>query len=424
MAQNKPGIDRFSLIFILVTNFLNFAGIGLLGPVSPFLVSRYLADPGQLALVNGWLFTSYSLCQFIAVPGLGALSDRFGRRPVLLLCLLGSAFGYLIFGLGGALWMLFLGRIIDGITGGNLGAIYAYVADLTEPQDRTRYYGMLGAVSGFAFVLGPALGGILAKAGGPTAPVFFAAIVSLINVCWGYFAMPESLKPENRSQNIKITQLNPFTQLIRIFRLPQLRWLLLAVLLWTLPFAALQSNLSVLGKDFLGAQPEDVSGIFAIVGVVGIIVQGGLIRVLLKRFSEIQIALVGSAFLVTGFALIGLVPSVRSVPLLIVGTLVFALGNSLFTPSITGLVSQSIGARDQGRVQGGSQSVQAVARVIGPLLGSAVYVYISAGASYFLGAILCGVAALCILAAVPAIRQAKAQRESAAPYAPPPSAAH
>ncbi|MBZ0280155.1 MAG: MFS transporter [Anaerolineae bacterium] len=407
MQEHKKGIDRFSLIFILVTAFLNLAGVGLTGPVSPFLVGQYVQDPSQLALANGLLFTSYSLFQFAAVPGLGALSDRYGRRPVLLICLVGSALGYLIFGIGGALWMLFLGRIMDGVTGGNLSAIYAYVADLTEPEQRTRYYGLLGAVSGMGFVIGPAVGGALAKVGGPTAPVYFAAVVTLLNAIWGYFVMPESLTVSRRSESISIRQLNPFSQLTGIFQLPQLRWLLIAILLWALSFAALQSNLSVFTKDKLGWEAADVAVIFTVFGVIGVLVQGGLIRLLLKRFSEVQVAMMGGLSMMTGFFLLSLVAVMPSTALVLIGTAVFAFGNGLFNPSMTGLLSQGVSRREQGRVQGGGQSVQAVGRVLGPLLGSAVYVSIGTGAPYWMGAILFLLATLCIVAAVPVLRAAR-----------------
>jgi len=412
MQENQQGIDRFSLIFILVTAFLNLAGVGLTGPVSPFLVGQYVQDPNQLALANGLLFTSYSLFQFIAVPGLGALSDRYGRRPVLLICLVGSALGYLIFGIGGALWMLFLGRIMDGVTGGNLSAIYAYVADLTEPDQRTRYYGLLGAVSGMGFVVGPAVGGALAKIGGPTAPVFFAAVVTLLNALWGYFVMPESLVLSRRSESITLRQLNPFSQLMGIFQLPQLRWLLIAILLWALPFAALQSNLSLFSKDILGWQAADVAVIFTVFGLIGVLVQGGLIRILLHRFSETRVAIIGGISMTIGFGLLALVAVVPSGTLILVGTAVFALGNGLFNPSLTGLLSQGVSPREQGRVQGGGQSVQAVGRVLGPLWGSMVYVSIGMGAPYWTGAIMFLVGAACIIIAVPALQAAKTAREA------------
>lgn len=413
----KQGPDRKALIFILMTAFLNLAGIGLIGPVAPFLVAEYVARADDLAVANGLLFTSFSLFQFLAVPGLGALSDRFGRRPVLLLCLLGSAAGYLVFGIGGALWVLFLGRIVDGITGGNLGAIYAYVADLTEPYERARYYGLLGAVSAFGFIIGPALGAFLAaNFGGPTAPVYFAAAVAFLNAIWGWFAMPESLPASKRIGAIRIAQLNPFTQLLGVFRLSQLRLLLIAIFCWALAFAVLQSNLAVLAKDSLNWRAADVSGGFAIFGVIGILVQGGLIRRLVSRFGEIRVAISGTLLLTAGFALLALIPAVGSSWFLLMATAVCAFGNGLVTPTLTALTSQVVGPHEQGRVQGGSQSVQAFARVIGPLWAGGIYVSISMGAPYWSGAGMFAVTGLCIIAAIPVVRAARAQREAAVPY--------
>jgi DHA1 family tetracycline resistance protein-like MFS transporter len=407
-------IPRNALIFILITAFLNLAGIGLIGPVSAFLVERYLTTPEEVAVASGLLFTSYSFFQFLAVPALGVLSDRFGRRPVLLLCLLGSALGYLLFGIGGALWVLFVGRIIDGITGGNLAAIFAYIADLTQPQERTRYYGLVGAVSGLGFVIGPAVGGALSQLGGTTAPVYFAAFITLLNMIWGYFAMPESLAPEKRITQINVTRLNPLSQLIDVFRLPQLRWLLLASFIFTLPFALLSANLTVLGKDYLGAQPADIAVVFTVFGLVGIIVQGGLIRPLIARFGEFNLAVAGAVISAVGLFILSTIPTVRETWDILLGAAVFALGNGLLTPTLTGLISQAVGARDQGRAQGGSQAVQALARVLGPIGGSAAYVQISAGSPYWIGALLGILVVVCLYLALPALKAAMALRAAPA----------
>ncbi|MCA9911214.1 MAG: MFS transporter [Anaerolineae bacterium] len=406
-AESAP-INRKSLLFILVTAFLNLAGIGLLAPVIKFLVEGYVSDPGEVAIATGLLFTSYSFFQFLAVPTLGALSDRYGRRPILLLCLFGSSLGYLIFGIGGALWILFLGRIIDGVTGGNIGTIYAYIADLTPPKERTRYFGLIGAIAGLGFVFGPAIGGILTRVGGTATPVFFAALVTFLNVIWGYFAMPESLRPEQRMERISLVKLNPFWQLRDVFRIPQLRWLLLATFLWMTPFAMLQSNLAVLGSDWLGAREQDIALVFTIIGLIIVIVQGGLIYPLLRFFSESQLTLAGMVLFAIGFCFYALIPSTRSNGTLLAAVIVLPFGNALITPTIASLTSQAVGPREQGRVQGGSQSVQAFARVIGPTLGGYAYAEIGAASPYVAGVVFLIIAAVCVLLALPDLRAAMA----------------
>lgn len=392
-------VTQFTRWFILITGFLNLTGVGIINPVVPFIASSYV-NREDGALVVALLFTSYSLCQFIAVPTLGALSDRFGRRPVLLISLLGSAVGYLIFGIGGALWILFLGRVIDGLTGGNLATIYAYAADITEPKERTKFFGLIGAFAGLGFVVGPALGGIVYKLTGQlAAPLYFSALVTMANTVWGYFVMPESLPPEQRATEIPLARLNPLTQLTNVLRLPQLRLLLVGIFLWALAFAMLQSNLSYLTEDRLGWTPEGTSSLFFVVGLVGILTQGVLVRRLLPILGELKMALFGFAALATGFILIAVVTSTAIIPLLFLAVAFVALGNGLITPSVTGLTSQAVSLREQGRVQGGNQSAQALGRVIGPLWGGWSYGSIGQGAPYLSGAVGLALGAVMVFAA-------------------------
>ncbi|MEP7286033.1 MAG: MFS transporter [Chloroflexota bacterium] len=406
-------VSRFTIWFILITAFLNLAGIGIINPVVPFIASSYVAKQ-DAAFTIALLFTVYSLCQFIAVPTLGALSDRYGRRPVLLISLLGSAAGYFIFGIGGALWMLFLGRIIDGLTGGNLAAIYAYAADITEPKDRTHFFGLLGAMAGMGFVVGPALGGIVYKlTNNISSPLYFAAVVTLLTTLWGFFVMPESLSPEKRDTQITLARLNPLTQLVDVFKIPQLRLLLLGIFLWVLAFAMLQSNLSYLTEDRLRWSADGTSAIFTVIGLVGIITQGLLIRRLLPILGEARMALVGIGSLALGFVLIAIVTFTGSAALLFVAIVFVALGNGLITPSLTGLASQAVSMREQGRVQGGNQSVQALARVIGPLWGGWAYGSIGQSAPYLSGAVGLGVAALTVIAAAPILAANKVKQAEA-----------
>lgn len=399
-----PAINRKALFFILFTGFLNLAGIGLIGPVASFLVTPYVRNPHLLAAATGLLFTAYSLCQFLAVPGLGAWSDHVGRKPVLLICLLGSAVGYLLLGVGGALWVLFLGRIIDGITGGSMGTIYAYLADITPPDQRTRYYGLVGAISGLGFVVGPALGGVLAKSGGPTAPAYFAAAATLLNVLWGWWTMPESLAPSRRTPTFQFYTLNPLTQLVGVFHLRELRPLLIATLLVQLPLAMMMSNLAVLGQQVLNWTPEQVAWVFAVVGGVGIIVQGGLIRLLIRWTGEFVLVIMGALVMAAGFGLFALVPVLQTNWVMYGGAAIFAVGNGMLTPALAGLISQTVGSQQQGRVQGGNQSFQALGRILGPTYGSAAYVGIGPGAPYWIGSLLYAAATLYILTAAPALR--------------------
>src|SRR5258708_2783962 len=188
-ATRKAG--RKAITFLVVTAFLNTMGIGILGPVGPFIVQHYVSNQNVLASVVGWLISVYSICQFIAAPGLGLLSDRFGRRPLLLICLFGSAAGYVLFGFGGALWVLFLGRIIDGLTGGNVSILFAYIGDISAPEERARHFGLFGAAAGLGFIVGPLVGGFASQIS-YAAPVYLAAAIFAANSIWAYFNFPQS----------------------------------------------------------------------------------------------------------------------------------------------------------------------------------------------------------------------------------------
>ncbi|NWF70473.1 MAG: MFS transporter [Chloroflexi bacterium] len=403
--QQKP--TRSTILFILITSLLNLAGIGIIGPVIPFLVERYTAQQDQ-ALVVSLLFTSYSLFQFLATPTLGALSDHFGRRPVLLLSLLGSAAGYLMLGIGGSLAMLFAGRIIDGLTGGNLATIYAYAADISEPQDRTRFFGRLGAISGFGFILGPAIGGLAYWiTGAVEAPMYLAALLTLANTVWGYFAMPETLTKERRSKELPLARLNPLGQLLDILRIPQLRLLLIAVFLWAVSFAVLQSNLSYFAKDQLGWDASGTSAIFTLVGIVAIITQDRVVPRLLPRLGEGRMAVTGMLSQAAGFILVALIPLTQFPAQVFLAVLFVATGNGLVLPSLTGLLSQAVSRNEQGRIQGGNQSIQALGRVLGPTLGGVAYGTISHSAPYISGALGLVLGAITVSGALGTLAQAR-----------------
>ncbi|MDX2163712.1 MAG: MFS transporter [bacterium] len=413
VIDSAPGsaFPKGTRSFILITAFLNLAGIGIVAPVLNFVAGRYVTDPDQLAWTVSLLFTAYSLFQFIATPTLGALSDRFGRRPVLLVSLVGSAIGYAMLGIGGALWVLFAGRIIDGITGGNISTIYAYAADISTPQERTRFFGQIGAWSGMGFVIGPALGGLLYQVTGALeAPFFAAALVTLFNVVWGWFVMPESLRADRRVTNIPLYRLNPVSQLTGVFRIAHIRFLLIAILLWTITFAVLQSNIAYLTEDQLGWTPNQTNLLFFGIGLLQVFTQGFLIPRLVPRFGEGRLAVGGMLSMVIGLCIIGVGALTGSAALVFAAILFNSTGNGLTIPTTTALMSGSVSLREQGSIQGGNQSIQALGRVLGPLYAGFVYTTFSAAATYFSAAGLLVVAALFAAYSVRVIGQYQARR--------------
>lgn len=378
-------ISPHAQTFLIITAFLNVMGVGLFGPVLLFIVRPYVADLRNLAVVVGWLTASYAACQFLAAPGLGLLSDRFGRRPILLCCLLGSVIGYLLFGLGGALWVFFLGRIIDGLTGGNFSILFAYVGDVVSPEKRGAFFGRLGAITGIGFILGPAIGGFAAKISLHT-PIYLAAGVTLINLLFGFFVLPESLQPEHRATQVSIGDLNPFKQLAIVFGISRIRWLLVIGFCYYLPFSILLATMGVLAFEQLHWNPVQLGLSSLGVGLTDIIVQGLLVPRLLPRLGEVRQSLVALVGVSLSYLLFSSVAFVASPVVLIVAIILFAGCGGLAEPALAGLLSRAINPRQQGMVQGGSQSISALAMTIGPILGGVLYTQLGTPFPYWANA--------------------------------------
>ncbi|MCU5600580.1 MFS transporter [Bacillus wiedmannii] len=389
--ETEKNIDKHALIFGLISVFLCGIGFSIIMPVVPFLVEPYISSPEEQALVVTLLTSVYAVCVFFAAPALGALSDKYGRRPLLLICLFGSAIGYLVFGIGGALWVLFAGRIVEGITGGSISTIFAYFADIIPSEQRTKYFGWVSAVVGAGTIIGPTLGGLLAKFG-HSVPLYFGALITLLNVLYGMKYMPESLDKNNRLKEITFVRLNPFAQLANILSMKNLKWLLVSAFLLWIPNGSLQAIFTQFTMDTFSWKPALIGLMFSIMGFQDIISQAFIMPKLLIKLSDKQIAMLGMVSEIIGYSFIAASALFSLYPLLIVGMLLFGFGDSIFGPSFNGMLSKSVDSSEQGRIQGGSQSIQALARMIGPIIGGQIYVSLGHAAPAFMGMILIVVA--------------------------------
>jgi len=346
--------NRKPLLFGLISVFLCGIGFSIILPVVPFLVQPYVSSPSKQAVAVTLLTSVYAVCVFAAAPGLGALSDRFGRRPLLIACLMGSAIGYLAMGVGGALWVLFAGRVIEGIAGGSISTLFAYFADITPREQRTKYFGWVSAVAGAGSAIGPALGGLVAKFG-YAAPMYFGVAVTLLNAVYGFFFMPESLAKSDRLPVIALARLNPLTQLANVLSVKSVKRLLVSAFLLWVPNGSLQAVFSQFAIDEFHRAPAVIGLLFSIMGVQDIVSQAFIMPKLLQRRNDAQIAMVGMASEIIGYGLIAASALFSFFPLLIAGMFLFGFGDSIFGPSFNGMLSKSVSSNEQGRIQGGSR---------------------------------------------------------------------
>jgi DHA1 family tetracycline resistance protein-like MFS transporter len=360
-------MNRSPLLVIFITVFIDLIGFGIVIPVLPFYVegTRFNASPRMVGL----LFASYSIMQLLFTPILGRLSDKYGRRPILLISLLGTAAGFLLLGLATSLWMLFVGRIVDGISGGNISTAQAYVADVTTPENRTKGMGMIGAAFGLGFIFGPAIGGVLSR-WGIQVPFLFAAGLALSNATLLYFVLPETVTKDHPAKTSAAT--GRWTQLLEALKQPRLAFVLAIYFLFIVAFSIMTSSFALFTMFRFGYDAHDTGWLFVYVGVIGAIIQGGLIGRLVKRFGELQLVIAGALLFALSLFVIPLTgPHTGLSTLLMVGAL-FATGNGLATPSLTSLASKTVGRAEQGGVLGVTQSVASLARAVGPLIASAL----------------------------------------------------
>lgn len=374
-----------NLWIIIGITVLNAIGMTIVLPLFPFLLEKYVSAE-NIALVMSALVSVFAVCTFFAAPVFGALSDRYGRKSILLISLLGSAVGYILLGMGGALWVLFLGRIIDGLTAGNQSALFAYVTDSTEPHERGKWFGYIGGAIGLGFMIGPTIGGLLGSAS-VTLPFFITAGITLVSVLCIAQLLPESLPVDKRTKHLTLKNFNTFSHFKEIFSLKEARALLVMGAFFYIGLNIWQFNASIFLKDVFKWGPSFIGGIFVLVGVCDILSRVIVLPQLLKRWSEQTVGIIGLCGLFVGLGLIFLSAYIPSVFLIIAAVACIVLGEGLFDPSYNARLSLAVDESKQGQLQGTNQSLQAVYHVIVPLGAAVVYTY-SHGAVFGIAALL------------------------------------
>ncbi|MCL1840531.1 MAG: MFS transporter [Propionibacteriaceae bacterium] len=379
---------------LVVIQFLNMMGMTLVIPVLPFVTLEYVHSEASLAWWVGVLEAVFALASFAVAPLLGALSDRFGRRPVLIYSVFGAAVGYVLFGVGGSLAMLALARVVQGLASGDMPAIFGYVADITPPEDRARRFGFLGAVGGVAMMVGPAIGGVLAKVN-LSAPLFATAGIAALIGLISWIVLPESLAPANRTPRVVLKHLHPFKVIKDVFARPALRPLMTGAALITLPFIFFTNNSSVLALDTVGWGPTQFGVLMTVIGLLDIITQGALLPILLKRMGDRGVVMAG--VIGQGVGCLGLAIAATlfgQLWLFVPAALIFAEGQGLSQAAMEGLMSSAVGPDEQGWMAGGFSSISSAMQIIGPLLCGWAYATLAHGAPYWLGAVLIAAAAI------------------------------
>ncbi len=373
----SPGTGRKPAVpFVLVTLVLDVLGFGLLIPVAPQLVMKVTGGTVEEAAGSyGWLMATYAVMQFVFSPVLGALSDRFGRRPVILLSLLGSGLDYFAQAWAPTLWLLFVTRAINGVSGASMTAASAYIADVTPPEKRAGAFGMVGAAFGLGFVFGPLLGGWLGSFD-VHYPFYAAGAITLANFVYGAFVLPESL-PKDRRAHITIARMNPLAVFQGVMKHKLVAGLGVALFLFMLGEMMLRATWNLSAAYRFGWGPKQVGISLAVVGICSALVQGGLARKVVPKLGEKLSVLIGLGFAVFAYLAYGLATQGWMMYAIVA---VACLGG-IAPPATQSLITRSVGPTEQGRTQGAITALQSLAAIIGPPVGTHVFAHYASDAA-------------------------------------------
>lgn len=377
--------------FIFATILLDALGIGILIPIFPDLIRRFSDDPSFVSQNFGYFISVYALMQFFASPVLGALSDRFGRRPVLLISLLGAGLDYILMAYAPELWILFVGRVISGLTGASMTVASAYMADVSDDTNRSANFGMIGGAWGVGFIVGPMMGGMLGSMG-PTIPFLAAAALNILNFIFGYFILPESL-PEEKRRKVEMAKMNPFKSIFKILKPSPI---LILIWVYILLFLAGQVHPSVwtlYTENKFGWTAFQVGLSISFVGLSIGVAQAGLTRLIIPKIGEWNSIVLGTIVNILGFAAFGLATEGWMMYAIMVPSSVAGIAG----PALQSLISKSIPQNEQGELQGTLMSLGSLTAIIGPLIFTALFTHytktdaptIFAGAPYIAAALVC-----------------------------------
>lgn len=379
MSNNrKPALG-----FIFITLLLDVIGFGIIIPVIPKYISHLIgSDLSHASVYSGWLMFSFSVMQFLFSPVIGSLSDRFGRRPVLLIALFGFGLNYLIIAFAPSIGWLFLGRVLAGITGASFSTATAYVADISTPEKRAQNFGLIGAAFGLGFIIGPVLGGVLGQYS-LQLPFLVAAGLTFLNWIYGYFVLPESLPKENR-RKFDIRRANPIGSLMLLRKYPIVSGMVGSLICVMVASFATQSTWTYFTMEAFHWNESLVGYSLGLIGLLMAIVQGGLVRVINPKLGPVKSIYIGLAFYGLGFLLIAFVPQGWMLfPLMIP----FSLGG-IADPAAQSIISNEVPSNEQGELQGALTSLRSVTSIVGPVLMTTLFSHFTAKGTpvYFPGA--------------------------------------